>query len=84
MVTETISSHLFICINLQADPIVQIAWKEGPLSKVMVGIIWGPGLFADMHLVKGGSYIDLINNEQIPLETASTQPRAIKSLSQVL
>lgn len=84
VVTEAISSHLLICINLQADPMEKIPWQNGSLIKEMEGTIWEPGLLTDSHLVKGESYIDLVKNEQILLETAITQLKAIKSLSQVL
>lgn len=62
----------------------QTPWQKGPLSKEMVGIIGEPDLLTDSHLIKGESYIDLVKNEPILLETASTQLKAIKSLSPVL
>lgn len=69
MVTETISSHLLICINLLADPMVQTTWKEGPLSREMVGIIRGAGLLVDRHSVKGGSCIDSSADSQHSAES---------------
>ena len=40
----------------------QIACQEGPLSKEVMGITWGPGLISDRHLVKKDC-VGLIKND---------------------
>ena len=50
--TEAIFPHLPICLNLQTDPMKQIAYQEGPLSKEVMGITLEPGLITDRDLVK--------------------------------